>query len=55
MAVYCHVFEISADDFAVIDLVAAVDEALVAQVAEHEQLGKRAERHQRDELALVDV
>ena len=37
-----------------IDLVAPIDEALVAQVAEDEQLGEGAERHQRDELALVD-
>ena len=29
-------------------------EPLVAQVAEHQQLGRGAERHQRDELALVD-
>jgi hypothetical protein len=27
---------------------------LVAQVAQHEQLGRSAERHQRDELAVVD-
>jgi hypothetical protein len=37
-----------------IDVVAAIDEALVAQVAEDKQLGEGAERHQRHELALVD-
>ena len=37
-----------------IDVVAAIDQALVAQVAEDEQLGEGAERHQRHELALVD-
>ena len=37
-----------------VDVVAPIDQALVAQIAEHEQLGRSAERHQRDELALVD-
>ena len=36
-------------------LVDAGDQALVAQVAEREQFGFGAERHQRDQLALVDV
>ena len=37
-----------------LDVVDRVDQALVAQVAEHQQLGLRAQRHQRDQLALVD-
>ena len=31
------------------------DQPLVAQVAQHQQFGMRAQRHQRDQLALVDV
>jgi hypothetical protein len=31
-----------------------IDQALVAQVAEHQQLGRRAEGHEGDQLALVD-
>ena len=37
------------------DLVDRLDQPLVAQVADRERLGRMAERHQRDDLALVDV
>ena len=37
------------------DVLDAVDEPLVAQIADGERLGRRAQRHQRDELVLVDV
>ena len=37
-----------------VDVVDRIDQALVAQVAEHQQLGRRAQGHQRDQLALVD-
>ena len=37
-----------------IDVGRALDQSLVSQVAEDEQLGRRAERHQRHQLALVD-
>ena len=37
------------------DVLDALDEPLVAQVADRERLGRRAERHQRHDLALVDV
>ena len=32
----------------------AADQPLVAQVAQHQQFGRGAQRHQRDQLALVD-
>ena len=32
-----------------------VDQALVAQIADRQRLGRMAERHQGDDLALVDV
>jgi len=36
------------------DFLHRVDEALVAQVAQHQQFGALAQRHQRHQLALVD-
>jgi len=38
-----------------LDLIDRSHEALVAQVAQHQPLGPRAQRHQRDELALVHI
>ncbi len=37
------------------DVLHPVEQPLVAQVAERQSLGRRAQRHQRDELVLVDV
>jgi hypothetical protein len=37
------------------DLVEALHEALIAQVPDRERLGRRAERHQRQDFLLVDV
>jgi hypothetical protein len=37
-----------------LDVTGAVDQPLVEQPAQHQQLGPRAECHQRDQLVLVD-
>ena len=37
------------------DILDALKQPLVAQIADRERFGRRAERHQRDELVLVDI